>query len=362
VEPKPKQFGADAEFWRLLRVMCRNKAEIINVLVDMASRVQMMEQFVYEGIEEVPKGAQSFVVEVPTLSGDTTMTAGPPQAVPGDLATFVFTDTGLALTVSWGAEFDAKGGITLGVAPGVRTSVTFVCDTSGCWKETSRDTGGGIAGPPGPKGDQGLPGNPGTPGAPGPPGADGSLGLPGLPGDPGPPGTTTWLGITDKPAAFIPETHAHVASEVTGTAVLTADSRLSDARTPLTHGHAQGDVTGLVANLAAKQATLTRATGLLVHTDLANDTLAQNYAVNSSTKLTVTAARTLTTTVPPAGCTAVTKILTAGTASFVITFGTGFKPVSTLATGTTTNRVFLVHWWSDGVNLYENGRTAAMVA
>jgi hypothetical protein len=95
---------------------------------------------------------------------------------------------------------------------------------------------------------------------------------------------------------------------------------------------------------------------------LTNDTLAQNYAVNSVTKLTVTANRTLTTTVPPAGCAATTLILTAGTVSFTITFGTGFKPTATLATGAVASRVFAISWISDGTNLYETGRTAAMVA
>lgn len=105
-----------------------------------------------------------------------------------------------------------------------------------------------------------------------------------------------------------------------------------------------------------------RANGLPVYAALANDTLAQNYAVNSATKLTVTANRTLTTTVPPAGCTASTIILTSGGSSFTITFGSGFKPTGTLATGTTSARVFIVNWISDGTNLYEAGRTAAMVA
>jgi hypothetical protein len=105
-----------------------------------------------------------------------------------------------------------------------------------------------------------------------------------------------------------------------------------------------------------------RANGKPVYAALANDTLAQAYATNSVTKLTVTAARTLTTTVPPAGCQAHTIILTSGTASYTITFGTGFKPTGTLATGTVSGKVFVVHWISDGTNLYESGRTAAMTA
>ncbi len=105
-----------------------------------------------------------------------------------------------------------------------------------------------------------------------------------------------------------------------------------------------------------------RADNGLGYVQLADNTLAQNYAVNKATMLTVTAARTLTTTVPPASCEAFTIILTSGTSSFVITFGSGFKPVGTLATGTTTARVFVIHWISNGTVLYEAGRTTAMVA
>ena len=106
----------------------------------------------------------------------------------------------------------------------------------------------------------------------------------------------------------------------------------------------------------------TRANGSPVYAALSNDTLAQDYATNSTTKLTVTANRTLTTTVPPAGCQAHTIILTSGTSSFTITFGTGFKPTGTLATGTSSGKVFVVHWVSNGTALYESGRTAAMTA
>ena len=97
-------------------------------------------------------------------------------------------------------------------------------------------------------------------------------------------------------------------------------------------------------------------------TVLANDTTAVALATYFNVKLTVTAARTLTTTVPPAGTRCAVVVLTSGTTSRVITFGTGFKAVTTLATGTTSGRVFVVNFISDGTNLYEAGRTAAMVA
>lgn len=83
---------------------------------------------------------------------------------------------------------------------------------------------------------------------------------------------------------------------------------------------------------------------------------------NSVVKVTPTANATYTTTVPAAGHRRVILILTTGTTSRTITFGSGFKPTGTLATGTTSGRVFSIEWTSDGTNLYESGRTAAMVA
>jgi hypothetical protein len=55
-------------------------------------------------------------------------------------------------------------------------------------------------------------------------------------------------------------------------------------------------------------------------------------------------------------------VLTAGTTTFTLTFGTGFKPTATLVTGTTAARVFAVSFISDGTNLYETGRTVAKPA
>ena len=58
-----------------------------------------------------------------------------------------------------------------------------------------------LVGPKGDKGDQGDPG---------PKGDKGDT------GDTGPAGTTTWAGITDKPATFAPSTHTHTTAQVTG--------------------------------------------------------------------------------------------------------------------------------------------------
>jgi hypothetical protein len=99
-----------------------------------------------------------------------------------------------------------------------------------------------------------------------------------------------------------------------------------------------------------------------VHATLANGATAMAFGTNGSVKVTPTANATYTTTVPVAGTRCTILILTSGTTSRTITFGSGFKPVGTLATGTASGRVFAINWISDGTNLYETGRTAAMVA
>lgn len=95
---------------------------------------------------------------------------------------------------------------------------------------------------------------------------------------------------------------------------------------------------------------------------LANGTTAMALATNNVVKVTPTGNSTLTTTVPAAGTYCSVIILTSGTVSRTVTFGTGFKATATLATGTTSARVFVVSFVSDGTNLYEMARTIAMVA
>lgn len=89
---------------------------------------------------------------------------------------------------------------------------------------------------------------------------------------------------------------------------------------------------------------------------------ALDLTTNSVVKMSPTANTTYTSTVPAAGSTRVVLILQTTTTSRTITFGSGFKPTGTLATGTTAQRVFAVSFVSDGTNLYETARTAAMVA
>lgn len=161
-------------------------------------------------------------------------------------------------------------------------------------------------------------------------GEQGIQGDQGLPGNDGAPGEQGIQGIQGLPGSDASVTKANVEAVLTG--VISSHS----------HAGGSGQPIGFVI--------------------LPNDTLAQALATNINTKLTVTANRTLTTTVPPAGTRCAVMVLTSGTTSRTITFGTGFKPVGTLATGTTSGRIFVVNFISDGTNLYEAGRTAAMVA
>jgi hypothetical protein len=155
--------------------------------------------------------------------------------------------------------------------------------------------------------------------------------------------------------------------------------------TDFNHNHDQSEITNLTTDLANKSpipltcnATTEkpRWTGSAwecvtdqsggssspVYTVLANGTTAMALATNDVVKVTPTATATFTTTVPTAGLTKTVIILTSGTTSRTITFGTGFKPTTTLATGTTSARVFVIRFISDGTNLYEISRTVAMPA
>ena len=137
--------------------------------------------------------------------------------------------------------------------------------------------------------------------------------------------------------------------------VTDSDPRNTNVRTPTAHSHPESEVTNLATDLAGKAANP-------VYAALSNGATAMAFGTNDVVKVTPNVNATYTTTVPPAGRTRTLIILTSGTTSYTITFGSGFKPTGTLATGTTSARVFVIHFVSDGTNLYEAGRTAAMVA
>lgn len=88
--------------------------------------------------------------------------------------------------------------------------------------------------------------------------------------------------------------------------------------------------------------------------------IAIEFALRDTVKLTPNTTRTLTTTVPHAGESRTLIILTSGITSYILTFGTGFKTISTLTTGTVSARYFIIRFVSDGVSLIETSRTTAI--
>jgi hypothetical protein len=96
------------------------------------------------------------------------------------------------------------------------------------------------------------------------------------------------------------------------------------------------------------------------YTAPAAGTTAMALGSNKVVKVTPDATATFTTTVAPAGATASIIIVTSGTTSYTITFGTGFLTTGTLATGTVTAKTFVVNFVSDGTTMIETSRTVAM--
>ena len=88
--------------------------------------------------------------------------------------------------------------------------------------------------------------------------------------------------------------------------------------------------------------------------------LAMGSSSNVNVRVTPTATASFTSSVPAAGMRRTLLILTSGTTSYTMTFGSGFRSQGTLATGTTTARYFAIEFISDGTNLIELGRTTAM--
>lgn len=97
--------------------------------------------------------------------------------------------------------------------------------------------------------------------------------------------------------------------------------------------------------------------GYIAH---AAGTTAMAFGADNVARVTPNATATFTSTVPAAGAICVLSILTSGTTSYTITFGTGFKSTGTLATGTVSARYFNITFVSDGTSLIEMSRTTAI--
>lgn len=97
--------------------------------------------------------------------------------------------------------------------------------------------------------------------------------------------------------------------------------------------------------------------GFITH---ANGTLALAFATDGVAQVTPNATGTFTTAVPAAGTRCTLIVLTSGTTSYTMTFGTGFKTTGTLATGTVSARYFIFQFISDGTSVIEASRTVAI--
>ena len=204
----------------------------------------------------------------------------------------------------------------------------------------------GSQGPQGPKGDTGAQGSKGDTGAQGTIGTTGAKGDTGSTGPPGPaPAGTGFVHVTtgalDTPVAF---------GTAAGTIAQGNDSRLSDARTPTAHAasHYSNGTDPIIAPTAATPAT----TGTMTVSMPSDDGVIT---------ITPTGACTFNGSGGKAGARCTLVVTTSGTSSFTLTFGTNFKAAGTLATGTTSGKVFAVSFvCKDGTTWVETGRTAAM--
>lgn len=131
---------------------------------------------------------------------------------------------------------------------------------------------------------------------------------------------------------------------------------VSGSTTSITIGTSSGgtSTTTINGNVSATGAV---SGGYIAH---AAGTTAMAFGIDNVVRVTPNATATYTTTVPPAGAICVLSILTSGTTSYTITFGTGFKSTGTLATGTVSARYFNITFVSDGTDLIETARTVAI--
>lgn len=209
----------------------------------------------------------------------------------------------------------------------------------------------GVAGPKGDAGDQGPAGAAGATGPEGPTGPTGSQGPKGDTGSQGPAGQRGLTGDTG-PAGQTGAQGQAGAQGLKGDQGDPGPTGATGPTGPAGSAGAQG-IQGPAGPAGVAAAP--------VYADLGTAT-ALALATNDVVKVAPSATGTLTTTVPAAGRTRAVILLQSSTSAKTITFGSGFKPVGTLALGTTANRVFVVTFVSDGSNLYEKSRTAAMVS
>jgi hypothetical protein len=89
-------------------------------------------------------------------------------------------------------------------------------------------------------------------------------------------------------------------------------------------------------------------------------TVSVDFSTATVFTLTPAQAETINATNCTAGETATIVVTTSGTTTFTLTFSTNFKTTGTLATGTTTAKVFAISFRCNGTTATEIARTTAM--
>lgn len=93
---------------------------------------------------------------------------------------------------------------------------------------------------------------------------------------------------------------------------------------------------------------------------LSSGTTALGLQLQRAVEITPNSTRTFTTDIARAGEMRQVIIKTSGTTPYTLTFGTGFRSAGTLSTGSSTGKVFVLNFVSDGVKMIEVSRTGAI--
>lgn len=133
-----------------------------------------------------------------------------------------------------------------------------------------------------------------------------------------------------------------------------------DALSVKNGGYAVGKKGSEVAVIDANRNVIAKRISSAVSAITAGSTPTLNCALGDVFTLTPGEAETISASNITAGQRINLVITTSGTSSYTLTFGTNFKSTGTLATGTTSGKVFVVAFVSDGTNLNEVARTTAM--
>jgi hypothetical protein len=149
-------------------------------------------------------------------------------------------------------------------------------------------------------------------------------------------------GTVTLPAAAVP--NAALAGSIAANKLVGSDITLAESQ-----------ITNLVTDLAARQGFTLSATAAT--TGAMTTTVA---ATTSGFTITPTGACTFNASGGTAGQRITFVITTSGVSSFTLTWGTNYRTTATLATGTTTAKIFCVSFIYNGSLWLETGRTAAM--